>query len=115
GLAVYGATKAFVSSFSESLACELADSNIDVHCFYPGFTSTHFIESSGMEMQKIPRWMIRTPEYVASRIVKALKKDHLWYYSDFRTKFLPLIGSLIPQRLKISIFKNLFWELPNGK
>lgn len=115
GLAVYGATKAFVSSFSESLACELAGTNIDVHCFYPGFTATHFMDSSKMDMRKIPRWWIRTPEYVASRIVKALKKDYTWYYSDFITRFSPLIGSLIPHRLKVFIFKNLFWELPNGK
>jgi len=115
GLAVYGATKAFVSSFSESLACELADSNIDVHCFFPGFTSTHYMETSKMDMRKIPPWMIRTPEYVATRIAKALKKDYQWYYSDLKTKFLPLIGSLLPQRLKIYIFKNLFWELPDEK
>jgi hypothetical protein len=115
GLAVYGATKGFVASFSESLACELTGSNIDVHCFYPGFTATHFMESSGMDMRKIPRWMIHTPEYVASRIVKALKKDYTWYYSDLITKFSPFIGTLIPHRLKISIFKKLFWELPNGK
>lgn len=115
GLAVYGATKAFVSSFSESLACELAKSDIDVHCFYPGFTSTHFMESSEMDMRKIPTWMMHKPEYVASRIVKALQRDYLWYYSDLGTKFLPLIGSLLPQRLKIFIFKNLFWELPDEK
>jgi short-subunit dehydrogenase len=114
GLAVYGATKGFVSSFSESLACELADSNIDVHCFYPGFTSTHFMASSEMDMGKIPGWMIHTPESVARRIVRALRKDYRWYYSDFGTKLLPVIGSLIPHRLKIYIFKNLFWELPNG-
>jgi short-subunit dehydrogenase len=115
GLAVYAATKAFVSSFTESLACELAGTNIDVHCFYPGFTTTHFMESSGMDMRKIPGWMIHTPEYVASRIVKALEKDYLWYYSDFITRLSPLIGALIPHRLKISLFKKLFWELPDGK
>ena len=115
GLAVYGATKGFISSFSESLACELAESKIDVHCFYPGFTSTHFMESSRMDMRKIPDWMMHTPECVARRIVKALKKDYTWYYSDFATKFLLVIGSMIPHRLKTLIFKNLFWELPNGK
>lgn len=115
GLAVYGATKAFVSSFSESLACELASTNIVVHCFYPGFTTTHFMESSKMDMRKIRRWMIHTPESVASRIVKSLKKDYAWYYSDFITKFSPVLGNLIPQRIKTHIFKKLFWELPDGK
>lgn len=115
GLAIYGATKAFVSSFSESLACELSDTNIRVLCFYPGFTATHFMESSNMDMRKIPRWMIHTPESVAAQIVKALNKDYLCHYSDFITRLSPLIVSLVPQRLKISIFKNLFWELPDGK
>ena len=68
-----------------------------------------------MDMRKIPRWMIHTPEYIAMQIVKALKKDYLWHYSDFITRLSPLIGALVPQRLKISIFKNLFWELPDGK
>lgn len=115
GLAIYGATKAFVSSFSESLACELTGTSIDVLCFHPGFTATHFMESSGMDMRKIPRWMIHNPEYVASQIVKALKKDYICSYSDFITRLSPIIGTFIPQHLKISIFKNLFWELPDGK
>jgi len=46
GLAVYGATKAFVSSFTESLTCELAGTNIDVHCFYPGDNKS----GSGLEI-----------------------------------------------------------------
>ena len=115
GLAIYGGTKAFVSSFSESLACEISGTNIDVLCFYPGFTATHFMESSKMDMRKIPGWMIHTPEYIASQIVKALKKDYLSHYSDFITRLSPIIGALVPQRLKISIFKNIFWELPDGK
>jgi short-subunit dehydrogenase len=54
GLAVYGATKGFVSSFSESLASELAGTSISVLCFHPGFTITSFIGSAGMDLQKVP-------------------------------------------------------------
>jgi short-subunit dehydrogenase len=50
GLAVYGATKGFSSSFSESLASELSGTSINVLCFHPGFAMTSFISSAEMNM-----------------------------------------------------------------
>jgi len=114
GLAVYGATKAFVSSFSQSLATELAGTSIDVLCFHPGFTMTAFIGSAGMDMHKIPKILIHTPEEIAAQVVRALKKDKQWAYSDFITRSSSL-GTLLPSRLKTHIFKDLFWKLPDGK
>jgi len=113
GLAVYGATKGFVSSFSESLICELADSNVDVLCFHPGFTKTPFIETSKMDLQKIPKMLIHSPEEVAARIVKAIRKDKFWDYYDFLTGFSTWLGMLLPERFKKYIFKDLFWSLPH--
>ena len=115
GLAIYGATKGFVSSFSESLSCELAGTNIHVLCFHPGFTMTPFMESSRMDMRKIPHRFMHPPEYVATRIVQAIQKDSAWDYSDFATGLLARTGALIPHRLKTSLFKRLFWEVPSGK
>lgn len=114
GLAVYGATKAFISSFSESIACELANTSIDVLCFHPGFTRTSFISTSKMDMRKIPRVFIRTPEDIASRIVQAIKADKHWAYSDFLTGFGAWFGALFPAHLKTRIFRNFFWELPDA-
>lgn len=113
GLAVYGATKGFVSSFSESLACEFAGTSVDVLCFHPGFSMTPFIGTSMMELQKIPRWLIHPPEEVAAQIVEAIRKDKMWDYSDFPTRFSAWLGVLLPEHLKISIFKDLFWRLPD--
>lgn len=115
GLAVYGATKGFISSFSESLASELAGSLISVLCFHPGFTMTSFIKSAGMDLQKVPRILLHSPEEVATQIVLAIRKDKLWAYSDFMTRLSAWLGALLPPRLKRSIFKNLFWRLPNAK
>ncbi len=114
GLMVYGATKAFVSSFSESLACELAGTSIDVLCFHPGFTMTSFIKTSRMDMSRIPRRLIHTPEDIAFRIVQAIKADKHWDYSDFLTGFSAWFGALLPARLKTFIFRNLFWRLPDA-
>ena len=54
-MAVYYATKAFVLSFTEALAEELAGSGIKVTCLAPGPTETGFGTDSGMEKSKIFR------------------------------------------------------------
>jgi len=115
GLAVYGATKGFISSFSESLASELAGTSISVLCFHPGFTMTSFIKSGGMDLQKVPKILLHSPEQVATQVVWAIKKDKQWAYSDFLTRFSAWFGAFLPPRLKTSIFKNFFWKLPDAK
>jgi hypothetical protein len=115
GLAVYGATKGFISSFSESLSSELSDTSISVLCFHPGFAMTSFISSAGMDLQKVPRILLHSPEEVATQIVLAIRKDKPWAYSDFMTRLSAWFGALLPPRLKTSIFKNLFWRLPDAK
>ncbi len=114
GLAVYGATKAFVSSFSESLACELQGTSIDVLCFHPGFAMTSFIKTSKMDMSRIPRRLIHSPEDIASRLTQAIRADKHWEYSDFFTGFGAWFGALLPARIKTSLFRNLFWRLPDA-
>tara|TARA_R110002110_G_scaffold415561_2_gene650977 strand:- start:210815 stop:211567 length:753 start_codon:yes stop_codon:yes gene_type:complete len=62
GLAVYGATKAFLNAFSQSLQHEVADTGITVQALCPGYTRTEFHESmqdSGFDIQRVPdeAWM----------------------------------------------------------
>ncbi len=47
--AVYYATKAYVSSFSNAIAEELYDTNITVTALLPGATETEFASTSGMD------------------------------------------------------------------
>jgi short-subunit dehydrogenase len=49
GFALYGATKAFVLSLSESLVEELSDSGISVTALCPGFTDTELVENISVE------------------------------------------------------------------
>ncbi len=46
-VAVYGATKSYVLSFSEALAKEFEDYNVVVTCLSPGPTDTNFFEVAG--------------------------------------------------------------------
>lgn len=52
-MAVYYATKAYVLSFSEALANELAGSGVVVSCFCPGATDTNFQKRAGMENSRL--------------------------------------------------------------
>jgi short-subunit dehydrogenase len=113
GLAVYGAAKGYISSLSESLACELADTGVSVLCFHPGFTMTGFMGSAGMDMSRIPKAVVATPERVAAQIIRAIKQDKQWGYSDLGTRLGVFLSSLIPARIRTTIFKNLFWRLPD--
>jgi len=47
--AVYFATKAFVTSFSNAIAEELSDTNISITALLPGATKTEFAATSGMD------------------------------------------------------------------
>ncbi|MGL1885608.1 MAG: SDR family oxidoreductase [Reichenbachiella sp.] len=51
--AVYFATKAYVTSFSNAIAEELHDTNITVTALLPGATETEFAKTAGMEKSSL--------------------------------------------------------------
>ena len=72
-LGLYCATKAFVTSFSETLWFEYKDKGIYVMGLCPGPTETNFVVNSGGNEANIPKGMLQTPEQVAKATIKALK------------------------------------------
>lgn len=113
GLAVYGASKGYLSSLGETLACELLGTRVGVLVFFPGFTRTGFMDAAGMDMSRVPGFMVGSPEKVARRIVRCLEKDRQWAYSDLSSRVAALIGPMLPSRLRVRILRNLFWRLPD--
>lgn len=71
---LYAATKAFVTSLSESLWYEQKPKGVYVLGFCPGITSTNFNANAGDNQTAMPKFMTQTPEQVAIEVVKALKK-----------------------------------------
>jgi uncharacterized protein len=55
GMAVYGATKAYVLSLSEAMHAELEGSGVTVTCLCPGATASEFAARAGMEGGRIFR------------------------------------------------------------
>jgi uncharacterized protein len=67
GLATYGATKAFLTSFAQALNAELRPLGISVSCLAPGYT----VKDRGAVRPR-PRWLWRTSDEVAREAVDGL-------------------------------------------
>ncbi len=74
-MGIYTSTKWSLQSISEILQLELEKDNIDVTIICPGVTKTEFFNTSGVKtMTKGMTSQMKTPEDVAKKIVKAMKK-----------------------------------------
>ncbi|MDA3835067.1 MAG: SDR family oxidoreductase [Spirochaetales bacterium] len=71
--AVYGASKAFVLSFSEALEQELKETGVTATCLCPGFTETDLLNQAGGE-DYIPGFMRLDADTVAREGFKACMK-----------------------------------------
>ena len=72
-MATYCATKAFVLSFTESLAAELRGTGVSALCVCPGFTRTEFQEKvDTFDTSSIPGFAWMTADQVAEQAVAAV-------------------------------------------
>lgn len=63
--ATYNATKAFVTSFSQSIALELKPRNVVVSCLCPGLTRTEFVEKADLDVTGVPDFVWQSGAEVA--------------------------------------------------
>jgi uncharacterized protein len=101
--AVYGASKAFVLSFSQSLRNELKDTGITITALQPGPTNTEFFDRAGMQNTEVGSEGKYTndPRDVAQQGYEALMagKDHV-YSSSLKTKLQGELGKFMPESVK---------------
>src|SRR4051812_12452104 len=106
--AVYGASKAFVLSFSRSLRHELKDSGITVTALQPGPTDTNFFHRAGMDDTKVgsEEKYTNDPAEVAQQGYDALmnNEDHI-YASSMKTKMQGELGRFVPESVKAELHR----------
>jgi uncharacterized protein len=98
--AVYGATKAFVRSFSQSLREELKETGVSVTALMPGATETEFFHRAGADDTKLGVSEKDDPAEVAKEGFEALMagKDHV-VAGSFKNKLQAAAGYALPDPL----------------
>lgn len=102
--AVYYATKAYVTYFSNALAEELHDTNITVTTLMPGATDTEFGRVSGMDKTSMFKKMV-SPRKVAENGYKGMLKGKmdvitgLQPFEKIQTLFIPVTPKKILLRM----------------
>lgn len=104
----YGATKAFLTLFTESLHLVLRDKGIKVQALCPGFTWTNFHEKLGMPKEEqlhrgILRWT--TVDKVVDASIKGLKDGTVVVIPGFLNRVAMTIVALLPRRIYYRLMK----------
>ncbi len=97
--ATYNATKAFVTSLSESLTIELAPHDIVVSCLCPGLTRTDFQPRAGYDTADVPNALWQSAEAVAALGLNAAADGKAVVVSGWINKTASRLGRLAPRRV----------------
>ena len=97
--AVYYATKAFVLSFTESLAEELKGKNIKISCLAPGPTNTEFGEVSGLDKSFLFKFGTMGAKEVARQGYMGFKSGKTIVIPGFTNRLLPFLVRISPRTL----------------
>ncbi|MGI8618056.1 MAG: SDR family NAD(P)-dependent oxidoreductase [Gemmatimonadaceae bacterium] len=107
GMSVYYATKAFVLSFSQALAEELAKSGVVVSCLCPGPTETEFADVAQVSRAKLFDANVADAREVAEFGYRALMAGWRVAIPGARNKLLVQAQRFVPRRLVARAVKKL--------
>ena len=98
----YGATKAWINSFSECLYLDLKNtgSPVRVQALCPGFTYTEFHDVIKMDRSRIPESLWTASEDVVEASLHGLRKNRLFVIPGWRYRLLVGMSRLLPVSLK---------------
>ncbi len=107
--AVYSASKAFVTSFSMSLAEELRPFGIAVVTLCPGGTQTNFFEASHYGRRKVPGGL-QDPRQVVAEALKALDRGGGLVVPRLLNKFFLSVQRFMPRSWVARFSSTIFRE-----
>ena len=96
----YCATKAYLTTFSEGLAAELAGTGVKVQALCPGFTRSEFHQRMDADVTELPRWMWMSADRVVATSLRALDRGRpVVFVPGLRYKLIVLLLRFIPRGL----------------
>lgn len=98
-LNTYSAHKAWVTTFSQSIAAELAAHGVRVMSLNPGFTRTEFHERASMSASEVPSFMWLDADAVVDTALRDLRRGKVLSIPDLRYKGLSTAMRLLPEGL----------------
>lgn len=101
-LAIYAATKAFVLSFTDSLANELKETGVTVTALIPGATDTDFYDDTHVNVAPANQ-PLADPADVARAGYEAMKKGKSHAIPDTGTKARVVLSQLLPNETLTSM------------
>lgn len=104
-MAVYGATKAFVLSFTEALAEEHRTSKLRVQALCPGATETAFFDTAGQGASG--RATRRTAEQVVATSLRALERNQVVAVDGTQNAWLAEAHRFMPRWLVTRIMSSM--------
>jgi len=94
---IYAATKAFVTSFTQSIYEEYRDTNVKILGVCPGYTKTNFNKRAHMSSQPVAGYLMSSQE-VVDESLKAYQKGKFLIINGKINRFAKFFTSLIPKR-----------------
>jgi uncharacterized protein len=104
GMAVYGATKAFVLSFTEALWQETKGTGVRVLTLCPGATETEFFARAGEEFMTSGR---QTPKQVVDTALAAVDKSTPTVVSGWKNALLASSYRFTPRRVLVQVAERM--------
>jgi hypothetical protein len=96
GFATYGATKAFVNSFTEALHEELRGTGVRVQALCPGLTHTEIFEQAGADTSNLPDLLWMDPSAVVEESLAALAKGTVVCIPGLGNRAVAALARMLP-------------------
>jgi len=107
GHTLYGASKAFLIKFSQSLALENTSTGVNVCAVCPGFTYSEFHDVTGTRgvVSKMPNWMWQSAADVAREGLDATDRGEIVRVTGRVNRGIKRLFKLLPDRLALRLIR----------
>lgn len=103
----YSAAKAWVVSFSESLAAEVRDTGVRCMALCPGFTHTEFHQRLNLDTSDIPGWMWLNADDVVAAAMRDLARGVPVSIPGAKYKALAAASRYVPRSVKTRLSRGV--------